>query len=542
MKSNSEIIETIKLDSILEPALELVDFKNIKNIFTYFESLKSKTEKWLSSEFSQSILTSNVCEKHGLPFNYYVRWYGDQFFCPKDNIIQCGIFYIDYKYTLPFKIDQIYKNIKKVEEEIKIKFYPLFLKFSKNLDGNRKKRFEKNYKSIQERINLLKCYLNQFVDGYKNNKIGLIYFLYYFPEITINEFNLDKNNIDEDKYIGKISCFFNSYNWITIKRKFLKKKDEKDLKEKMCNILKEKKIEIKNCIDSYKNLDLIYYDKGRGINIKDSLILYIDENNKEIYYRPYEKDFVYDNNLDELLLLKYKKKNMYKIRKRKIMLKKLNEDDDEDTNYIIFGKKINLENMKFDTISYNLFDRFQLKIYNNYIYIFTNIFIFILKKNLECYKIIKLTGDINITKINLIYKIGNNLFILRREPNNTIIFNIQQNEIVSYTFGLSGHYVYELKMTKNILIQDHDKIMLYNYTLGKLLDVRFFHELYIEDDKIKKDLFHEYSEEKFSLIYKNSVIGEVNLLQLKYLLDNYKDIKYDFILNEDNYLVKLKNK
>jgi len=225
------------------------------------------------------------------------------------------------------------------------------------------------------------------------------------------------------------------------------------------------------------------------------------------------------------------------------MLKKVNEDDDDDKNYIIFGKKINLGNMRLDLI--NIFAHFQLKIYNNYIYIFTNIFIIILTKDLECYKIIKLTGDINISKLNLIYKNNDYVFILRREPNNTIIFNIQQNEIVSYTFGLSGQYIYELKKSKNILIQDYDKILLYNYKIGKLVDVQYFHELYIKDDKNKKDIFdekNEYSEEKFKLVYKNIVIGKVNILKLKYLLDNFKDIKYDFILNEDNYMIKLKNK
>ena len=151
MKNNSEIIETIRLDSrLLE--LELVDFKNIKNIFTYFESLKLQTKKWLTSDFSKNILTSNMCEKHELPFNYYVKWYGDKFYCPKDNnIIQCGIFYIDYKYTLPFKIEQIYKNIKNVEEDIKIKFYPLFLKFYKNLEGNQKKDLKKIIKAFKKK-------------------------------------------------------------------------------------------------------------------------------------------------------------------------------------------------------------------------------------------------------------------------------------------------------------------------------------------------------------------------------------------------------
>ena len=440
-----------------------------------------------------------------------------------------------------FKIEQIYRNIKNAEEDIKTKFYPLFIKYYNNLEGNRKKRFEKNYKSIQERINILKRYINQCVDGYKNNKIGLIYFLYYFPEIIINKFNLDDKNIDEDIYISKLSSYFSSYKWITIQRKFLTIKDENNIKEKMFDILIEKKIDIDNNNELYK--DLVYYENGRYMKIKDDLIAYIDEKNKEIYYRPYDYEFDYDNNLDELIILAYKEKNVYGISKRKLMLKKVNEDDDDDKNYIIFGKKINLGNMRLDLI--NIFAHFQLKIYNNYIYIFTNIFIIILTKDLECYKIIKLTGDINISKLNLIYKINDYVFILRREPNNTIIFNIQQNEIVSYTFGLSGQYIYELKKSKNILIQDYDKIMLYNYKIGKLVDVQYFHELYIKDDKNKKDIFdekNEYSEEKFKLVYKNIVIGKVNILKLKYLLDNFKDIKYDFILNEDNYMINLKNK
>ena len=65
-------------------------------------------------------------------------------------------------------------------------------------------------------------------------------------------------------------------------------------------------------------------------------------------------------------------------------------------------------------------------------------------------------------------------------------------------------------MPKNILIQDYDKIMIYNYKIGRLIDVHYFHEIFIKDDKIKKDKFdekNEYTEEKFKLVYKNIVIG-----------------------------------
>ena len=49
--------------------------------------------------------------------------------------------------------------------------------------------------------------------------------------------------------------------------------------------------------------------------------------------------------------------------------------------------------------------------------------------------------------------------------------------------------------------------------------------------------YTKYEEEKFQIIYKNKIIANVNALKLKYILENYKDIKYDYIINKDNYII-----
>ena len=49
--------------------------------------------------------------------------------------------------------------------------------------------------------------------------------------------------------------------------------------------------------------------------------------------------------------------------------------------------------------------------------------------------------------------------------------------------------------------------------------------------------YKHFEEEKFKIIYNNEIISNVNTLKLIYVLENYKNIKYDFIINKDNYIV-----
>ncbi len=68
--------------------------------------------------------------------------------------------------------------------------------------------------------------INELIKGYHNNKLGIIYLLYYFPPIVINKFSLSIKDIDEDVYISKLSSYFTTYKWITINRKIINKKEE----------------------------------------------------------------------------------------------------------------------------------------------------------------------------------------------------------------------------------------------------------------------------------------------------------------------------
>ena len=128
-----------------------------------------------------------------------------------------------------------------------------------------------------------------------------------------------------------------------------------------------------------------------------------------------------------------------------------------------------------------------------------------------------------------------------KKPNYTIIFNLNNNEIISIIEGLSGEYIFNFEKKNNILIKDDDKIMEINYKSGKLINIKFFHEIYCDYANIKNKIINElYKEEKFSIVYKNKIIGKLNSLELKYVLENFKGFKYEYILNKDNFIINLK--
>ncbi len=73
-----------------------------------------------------------------------------------------------------------------------------------------------------------------------------------------------------------------------------------------------------------------------------------------------------------------------------------------------------------------------------------------------------------------------------KKPNYNIIFNLNNNEIITIIEGLSGKFGNK----KNILIKDDDKIMEINYKLGKLINIKFFHEVYCDYENIKDVFFY----------------------------------------------------
>ena len=157
-------------------------------------------------------------------------------------------YYTDYKYIVNIKIKKIFQNFETAYELIKNNFYPLFNKFYNKIEGNRKRRFKKNYNSMFKKLDLLKDYINQFIKAYYNNKIGITIFLYYFPEIIINKYLLDKNIIDEYKTISKLSCYFSSYKWMKCERKEITKTEEQEIfdnnfifPDKNINLMKKQK-------------------------------------------------------------------------------------------------------------------------------------------------------------------------------------------------------------------------------------------------------------------------------------------------------------
>ena len=138
------------------------------------------------------------------------------------------------------------------------------------------------------------------------------------------------------------------------------------------------------------------------------------------------------------------------------------------------------------------------------------------------------------------------MIIFFKDPKRTILFDLKHNQIITSVIGLSGNSILKIKHKKTILIDDDDKIVVFNYKTCKLIDVCLFHEIYyikksiIRNIKVCEKDYTKYEEEKFQIIYKNKIIANVNALKLKYILENYKDIKYDYIINKDNYIIKPK--
>ena len=217
--------------------------------------------------------------------------------------------------------------------------------------------------------------------------------------------------------------------------------------------------------------------------------------------------------------------------------------DDENNIYYILGRRIKFKD-NFYFSKNNCIEKLVIKVYNNLIYIFTNIFFCVLDQNYIINKLLILNlWKIKTSFINNIIRKNNKLFIFMKKPKYTIIFNLNNNEIISIIEGLSGEYIFNFEKKNNILIKDDDKIMEINYKLGKLINIKFFHEVYCDYEDIKSLFLYQpdgYEEEKFSIVYKNKIIGKLNSLELKYVLENFKGFKYEYILNKDNFIINLK--
>ena len=513
--------------------IDLEDFRYIRNFFNYIEEMKKRNLLKFQQGYHIKVLTQNKCEQHGLPFFcYYGEFHHelDYLICPKCIDVPTSgydkYFHDDYKYGLPKKIEQIFYNINIAEETIKQKFYPLYKKYSAKLEGNRKRRFEKNYNSMLKKIDFIKNTINGFVKGYQYNKLGLIYFLYYFPPIVINEFALNKNNIDENNYISKLSSYFATSKWITITRKIINKKEDEEFINNNF-IISNNKLEI-NDQQTYSN---IYYGIDTYLKkLSSDSIKFIDNKNDIIYC------LFHENNEFELVILsKYLYK--YKVIKR-IEVMKINEDENDnenEDNYYILGKRVKI-NHKFYFDKNMCSKQLVIRIYKDFIYIFTNIFFCVLDKDYTIVKLILLQLWKNrISFVNSVIRRNKLLFIFMNEPKTTFIFNLNSNEIISKIEGLSAEYVFEIKKKNIALIKDNDKIMEINYKLGKLISIKYFHEIYVD-----KNNFDNYNAEKFSIVYKNKVIGKLNAIELKYILDNFKGFKYDHIINKNNFFVNTK--
>ena len=137
------------------------------------------------------------------------------------------------------------------------------------------------------------------------------------------------------------------------------------------------------------------------------------------------------------------------------------------------------------------------------------------------------------------------MLILVKEPNNLIIFDLKNNQIISIINGLSGDLILELINSKNILIVDEGKIIVFNYITYSLINVHFFDEITFSENLIKKDyknITYDNEHIYYSVIYKKNRLGEVNCLQLNYLIKYIKEIKYDYFLDEEDNIIDLKKK
>jgi hypothetical protein len=317
--------------------------------------------------------------------------------------------------------------------------------------------------------------------------------------------NLIKNNIDEDLYISKLSNFFFNYK-IGFEIKIITSEDEK-------------KIFNQYFIKTNKKI------KNENIN-KDNIFYYIDKNNilkklnsEDIKYIDKEKNIIYylsgNHSYDKLIILikVNNVKNVYKII-HTIFLKCKNENDIENENIKYLFKKNDFEINIFNK------DSFIIK-FNEYIYCFNRFYFFILNKTFEIIKLINYSPNYKIayTKSERYYDINyyiinNYLLILLKEPNNLIIFDLKNNQIISIINGLSGDLILELKNSKNILIIDEEKIIVFNYMTYSLINVHFFDEITYSENLTNKEskniTYDNYI--YYSIIYKKNRLGKVNCL------------------------------
>ena len=283
-----------------------------------------------------------------------------------------------------------------------------------------------------KKLALLEDYINQCIKAYYNNKIGITIFLYYFPEIIINKYLLDKNIIDEDKTISKLSCFFSSYKWIKCERKEITKTEEQEIFDNKF-ILSDKKYKFNE--ETKIENDIIYYDNANneellskdnvGLKLEDKLFVIIDE---------------------EFIILKKIILNKYKIIFRNILIKsiyeenedneedKKNEENEDENNYIILDK-IKFTNLYHKDIEYYI-NNSLIKKYNDFIYIINSSFIAIFNFKFELLKIINYYDE---SKLHKIYRIAQILIICLSEPKKTILFDLKYNQIITQIIGLSGN-------------------------------------------------------------------------------------------------------
>ena len=295
-------------------------------------------------------------------------------------------------------------------------------------------------------------------------------------------------------------------------------------------IVTDKKYEIDT--PSKKEESMFYIDEKNSKKILDNNnIKYIDEENGTIYY--FENYIDNENEQINLIILTKSKNSLNNEYEYEIIYKKIfyyiNYDDENNTytNYVL-GEKCNIKNRDLPNIN-----SIKIKKFYNNIYIITNIFICIINSNLRTEKIIIISHqdykDLFLSFIEKVIKVKNYLIVFREGPNITNVIDLKKNELIFKIKGLSGDFILELKHSKNILILNEDKIIVFNYIKGQLIDIHYFNEVYLKNQN------------RYSIVYKNNIIGDMDSLKLKYILQKYKNIKYDYIINEDKYIINIQN-
>ena len=372
------------------------------------------------------------CKYHNLPYKLYCEDLSSfnvgRMFCEECHYMICKYDYVyyfdDYKFGLHFKINKILNNIKNAEITINQKLYPLYLKYVDKLEGNRKKRFKRNYYRIHKKMKFLKNFINDCITGFNTNKFGFIYCLYYFPEITINKYNLT-NNINEDIYIQKLSSYFYTNKWITLKRKVISEDDYKNNNKYF--IVTDKKIDIHTPKIS-KGI-MYYLDENYSKKILDNEnIKYIDEENGNIYYFEY---YIDNEDIEQLILIILTKKNKFTneceiIYKKYFCYIKCN-DEENNCSFYILGERCDIKYFNHPKINTIL-----IKKIDNNIYFITKIFICILNANLKTQKIILITQkkDLFPSLIEKVINVKKYLFIFRKGPKNTNVIDLKTNELI----------------------------------------------------------------------------------------------------------------